>query len=578
MFKPKLLQMLSGYNRTTFTADLFAGITVGLIALPLAMAFAIASGVPPERGIFTAIVAGFIVSSLGGSRVQIGGPTGAFVVIVSSILAGYGYEGLVYCMLMAGMLLIALGFFRMGGLIRFIPFPVTTGFTTGIAVIIFSTQIRDLLGLRIEDIPAGFIEQWYTYISHIRTLDPTTTAVGLGTIIIILLVRRYFPRFPAMLIAMIAVSAVTAWLGLDIATIGSRFGDLPRSLPAPHLPGFEWSKIRELVSPAFTVAMLAAIESLLSATVADGMTGFRHKPNVELVAQGIANIASAIFGGIPATGAIARTAANVKSGARTPIAGIIHAVVLVLLLITIAPFAKLIPLAVLAAILIVVSYNMSELKNFRSFIHLPRSDVMVLFSTFMLTVMVDLVVAVEVGLALAALLFIRRMSEVSNVGMITRDLRGDDVESPDANSIAVRQVPDNVEVFEIQGPFFFGAADRFRDVIRRLDRSVSIIILRMRNVPAIDATGLHVLNEFNHRCMRDGMKLILSGVHSQPLDAMIKSGLLEEIGMENVHGHIDDALDRARGLLGLPLIGRNQPFVPSVARDKDRSDPSSIDT
>lgn len=567
MFRPKLIQSLHGYNLSTLTADLYAGLTVGLIALPLAMAFAIASGMPPERGLFTAIVAGFLISALGGSRVQIGGPTGAFVVIISGIAASYGYEGLVYCMIMAGGLLIAFGFFRMGGLIRFIPFPVTTGFTTGIAVIIFSTQIKDLLGFQIEQGSSGFIELWYNYALHLESINPITAIIGVGTIVLITLFRRFSPKLPAMLIAMVIFTAISTGLQLDIATIGSSFGELPRSLPFPTLPSFEWEKMRNLVAPAFTVAMLAAIESLLSATVADGMTGDRHKPNVELVAQGVANIFSAFFGGIPATGAIARTATNVKSGARTPVAGIIHALTLAILLFTIAPLAKLIPLATLAGILIVVSYNMSELKNFRSFINLPRSDAMVLLSTFMITVIIDLVTAVEVGIVLAALLFIRRMSEVTNIGMITRDLRGDDPESLDLNSIAIREVPDGVEVFEIQGPFFFGAADRFRDVIHQFEKVVPVIILRLRNVPAIDATGLHVLTEFAHRCLREETTLILSGIHSQPLNAIIKSGLYEEIGKENVFGNIDDSLDRARTLLGLPVVGRSQPFIPSVKRE-----------
>ncbi len=570
MFIPKFFQVLPEYRRSWLSADLFAGVTVGLVALPLAIAFAIASGVPPERGIFTAIVAGFFISALGGSRVQIGGPTGAFVVIIAGIVSQYGYEGLVYCTLMAGALLLALGFFRMGGLIRFIPFPVTTGFTTGIAVVIFSTQVKDFLGLRLEENPSEFIEQWYNYITHIGTLDPNSLLVGASTIILILVTRHFFPKLPSMLIAMSLVTLATMLLGLDVATIGSRFGDLPRTLPTPGLPSFEWAQLRELVGPAFTVAMLAAIESLLSATVADGMTGDRHKPNVELVAQGVANISSVIFGGIPATGAIARTATNVKSGAQTPISGIIHALTIALLLLTVAPLVKLIPMAALAGILIVVSYNMSELHNFRSFIHLPRSDAMVLLSTFALTVIVDLVIAVEVGIVLAALLFIRRMSEVSNVGMITRDITGDSTEPPDPNSITNREVPEGVEVFEIQGPFFFGAADKFRDVVHQLEKPAQVIVLRLRSVPAVDATGLHVLREFAHRCRRDGVHLILSGVHSQPLDAMVKSGLLQQVGEENIFGHIDDALNRARVLLGLAPVAIQQPFVPSVKRERDR--------
>ena len=549
MFRPKIINSLKGYSFATFQSDLFAGVTVGFVAFPLAMAFAIASGVPPERGLFTAFIAGFIISALGGSRVQIGGPTGAFVVIISGIIASYGYEGLVYCTIMAGLLLIVLGFTKMGGLIRFIPFPVTTGFTAGIAVIIFSTQIKDLLGLQIEELPAEMIEQWVVYGQHVSNFDMISTSVGVVTILLIIFLHRYLPKLPSMLFAMVCMTAITVLFQFDIPTIGSRFGELPRMLPSPSLPAFDWEKIRLLVSPAFTVAMLAAIESLLSATVADGMTGDRHNPNVELIAQGVANIGSVFWGGIPATGAIARTATNIKSGALTPISGIIHAIVLLLMLLLLAPLAKLIPMTVLAAILMVVAFNMSEFKNFKSFLRLPKSDAMVLISTFSITILIDLVVAVEIGIVLAAFLFIKRMSEVTNVGMITRDIKNGDSEKPDENSITTRVVPDYVEVFEIQGPFFFGAADKFRDVIQYLESDLQVIILRMRNVPAIDATGLHVLTEFIHRCRKHGMHVVLSGIMTQPLDAIIKSGLYNEIGEDNILSNIDDALLRAEDII-----------------------------
>ncbi len=567
MFTPKLVTALATYDRSQFTADLIAGVTVGVIALPLAMAFAIASGLPPERGIFTAIVAGFLVSALGGSRVQIGGPTGAFVVIVAGITTRFGYEGLVCCMLMAGCFLVAFGLLRMGGLIKFIPFPVTTGFTTGIAVVIFSTQIKDLLGLRMEAPPAEFLAKWNAYLSHTHTINPAAAGIGCGVIVAVVLMRRYWPRIPAMLIAMIAATVVSTALNLDVETIGNRFGDLPRTLPRPWLPSLAHVDFRELISPALTVALLAAIESLLSATVADGMTGGRHRPNVELIAQGFGNIASAVFGGIPATGAIARTATNVKSGAKTPVAGMIHALTLALLLLFFAPWAKMIPLAALAGILVVVSYNMSEIGHFRRLLRAPRSDVMVLLCTFALTVFVDLTVAVEVGVVLASLLFIRRMSEVSSVGMITRELTGDEDEPADPNAIALREVPPGVEVFEVQGPFFFGAADRFKEMMRMLEGPVPVIILRIRQVPAIDATGLHVLREFHRRCDREHSQLILSGVHAQPLFALQRSGIWDEIGSENIFGNIDDALDRARDLLDLPRVPRPAPFVPTVARE-----------
>lgn len=568
MLIPKLVTCLKTYDRSQFISDLFAGITVGVVALPLAMAFAIASGLPPERGLFTAIVAGFIISALGGSRVQIGGPTGAFVVIVAGIVEQYGYDGLVYCTILAAGFLISLGVFKMGALIKFIPFPVTTGFTTGIAVVIFSTQIKDLFGLQMESPPSEFVEKWVEYFRHFDTINLSATGVGLGTIAVIILTRRFFPKFPAMLVGMIAATLAVAMVGLDVETIGSKFGDLPRTLPTPSLPSIEIDQLRVLIMPAMTVGLLAAIESLLSATVADGMIGGRHRPNMELVAQGIANLGSVIFGGIPATGAIARTATNIKSGAKTPIAGMIHSMTLLLLLLLVAPLAKKIPLAALAGILVVVSYNMSEIDHFLGIFKAPRSDVMVLLSTFALTVFVDLTVAVQVGVVLASLLFIRRMSEVANVGMITRELNGDGDEPYDPNSISLRVVPPGVEVFEIQGPFFFGAADRFKEALHLLDKPVSIIILRIRNVNAIDATGLHTLRELHHRCKRDGSHLLLSGVHAQPLFAMQKSGLWDEIGEENILSNIDDSLNRARDILGLPRVERPVPFVPTVARER----------
>jgi len=551
MLLPKLITTLKEYDRKTFSSDLFAGITVGIVALPLAMAFAIASGVAPERGLFTAIIAGLLISLLGGSRVQIGGPTGAFVVIVAGIVAEFGYDGLVLCMLMAGLFLIALGLFRMGGLIKFIPFPVTTGFTSGIAVVIFSTQIKDLLGLPLENLPAEFIPKWIEYARHLGLINPSAAGIGIGTIAIIILTRQFIPRIPAMLVGMVAATIAANLLGLDVETIGSRFGDLPRTLPVPGLPSFDinMNEITKLVPSAFTVGLLAAIESLLSATVADGMIGGRHRSNIELIGQGAANIGSAFFGGIPATGAIARTVTNIKSGAKTPIAGIIHAISLALMLLFLAPLAKMIPLAALAGILVVVSYNMSEAKHFIGLLKAPRSDVMVLLTTFALTIFIDLTVAVEVGIVLAALLFIRRMSEVTNIGMITREINGDGDDEEDPNSISVRVVPPGVEVFEIQGPFFFGAADRFKEAIRTIEKPVPVIILRIRNVPAIDATGLHMLKEFLHQCKRESTTLVLSGVHTQPLQAMRKSGLMDEIGQENIKGNIDDALSRANELL-----------------------------
>ncbi len=572
MLRPKFFTTMKEYTRQLFMADLFAGITVGVVALPLAMAFGIASGVDPARGLFTAIVAGFIISFLGGSRVQIGGPTGAFIIIVAAIVERYGYDGLVYTTIIAGVLLIIFGLTRMGVLIKFIPFPVTTGFTTGIAVVIFSTQIKDLLGLQMGAVPADFIEKWWEFGRHITTVQPAAAGIGILTILTIVLVRRFFPRLPNMLIGMAVATGVAMLFQLDVATIGSRFGDLPRTLPAPNFPSFDVTKIRELVSPAFTVAILAAIESLLSATVADGMIGGRHRSNIELVAQGAANIASAIFGGIPATGAIARTATNVKSGAKTPVAGMIHAVTLALLLLLLAPLAKAIPLAALAGILVVVAYNMSELDRFIGLFKAPKSDLAVLLVTFLLTVLVDLTVAVQIGLALAGVLFIRRMSEIANVGVLSNELTEQEELAVDPNAIDKRDVPHGVEVFEIYGPFFFGAADKFKETAKSVFGTVRVVILRMRSVPAIDATGIHVLREFLHSTRRHDVQLILSGVHAQPVFALQRDGLWDEIGEENIFGHIDDALDRAHDILQLPRAPRPGPFVATVSREKTREE------
>ncbi|VGO17308.1 C4-dicarboxylic acid transporter DauA [Pontiella desulfatans] len=546
MFRPKLFTLLKTYNRSTLTADAVAGLTVGIIALPLAMAFAIASGLPPERGLFTAIVAGFLISLLGGSRVQIGGPTGAFVVIVSGIVAEFGYDGLVWCMLMAGGLLILFGLCRLGGLIRFIPFPVTTGFTSGIAVVIFSTQIKDLLGLEMATVPAEFLPKWAAYFQSSGTVSPATAALGIGSILLISVLRRWNPRTPAMLVSMLATTAAAALLHLDVETIGSRFGDLPRMLPAPGLPAVGVSELGRLIPAAFTVALLAAIESLLSATVADGMIGGKHRPNTELIAQGIANIGSAFFGGIPATGAIARTAANVKSGARSPVAGIIHAIVLALVLLLFAPLAKRVPLATLAGILVVVAWNMGERHHFMAILKGPRSDRLVLVLTFVLTVLVDLTVAVQVGIVLSALLFIRRMAENANVSVITDAVCGDVDAAEDPKAFALREVPPGVEVYEIEGPFFFGMADTFWNALGNRRSNIPVLILRIRNVPAIDATGLHNLRELHRKCLKDGTRLVFSGVALQPKAAFTRSGFLDEVGAENFCPTIDDALERAR--------------------------------
>jgi len=551
-FKPRLyLALKAGYSLKTFTSDLFSGITVGIIALPLAMAFAIASGVTPDRGLFTAIVAGFIISALGGSRVQIGGPTGAFVVIIYGIVQKHGYEGLSTATLLAGLLLICLGVGRFGRMIKFIPYPVTAGFTTGIAVIIFTSQIKDFFGFRIENLPAGFIEKLYLFYEFANTWNPNAFFVGAGSLAGLIIFRRYLPRVPGSLLVVIAASAAAYWLKLDLETIGSKFGGIPSSLPSPHLPPFSFEKARQLIPEALTIAMLAGIESLLSAVIADGMTGERHSSNCELIAQGAANIGSVIFGGIPATGAIARTAANVKSGAKTPVSGIIHAASLLLFMVVLAPLASKIPLSCLAAILFMAAWNMSELDHFRYLLRAPRSDVLVLLSSFALTILVDITVAVEVGIVLAALLFMKEMSAVSDAVSDTHlfddedegleHLKNTGQEAPKP----LRSVPPGVEVFQLHGPFFFGVVDKLKDVLNRVEKPPQVFILRTRLVPVIDASGLHALRELYYKCHRQNMRLLLSGVQPRVKDSMEQIGLLDIIGRHNLCQDIDDAIEIA---------------------------------
>ncbi|MBR7107923.1 MAG: STAS domain-containing protein [Lentisphaeria bacterium] len=552
MFRPVLFSELKEYSWKKFSQDLFAGVTVGVVALPLAMAFSIACGFTPARGIYTAVIAGFLISFFGGSRVQIGGPTGAFIVIIASIYAKFGNAGLLTATLLAGIILILFGIFKMGALIKFIPFPVTTGFTSGIAVVIFATQLNDLFGLQLAELPADFIGKIKTVVLNMGNINWATFGVSIFTIVVICLVRKFFPRLPAMLIGMLAATVLAAVCGLQIDTIGSKFGELPRTLPMPGLEILPVSRFGEVLVPAFTIALLAAIESLLSATVADGMTGGKHHlPNTELIGQGLGNIGAVFFGGIPATGAIARTATNIKSGAQTPVAGMIHAAVLTLILLLLAPQAKMIPLAALAGIMAVVCYNMSEYHTFCRMFKGPKSDWAVMLATFLLTVFIDLIVAVEVGVVLAALLFIRRMSDISNVSAITGELAGDNRNADDPDNIKNRNVPANVVVFEVQGPFFFGAVDGFRDAAMNFSKpGISTIILRMRMVPAIDATGLTVLADFVTQCKKRKLNIVLSGVQpdSQPMKAFEHFGLDRELGKENICPHIDQALKRASEL------------------------------
>ncbi len=543
MLVPKLVSTLQGYTRAQFGRDLAAGVIVGIVAIPLAIAFAIASGVTPGRGLWTAIVAGFLISSLGGSRVQIGGPTGAFVVIVYGIVQKYGVDGLSVATFMAGVLLVVMGVAKLGSAIRFIPHPVITGFTSGIAVIIFSSQVKDLLGLRMGAVPADFLTKWGAFAANASSVTPATVGVAGLSLLILVAWPKVSQRIPAPFVALVLGTVVANVAHLPIETIGSHFGPLNPSVPHPQLPHLTLNQVTGLVGPAFTIAMLAAIESLLSAVVADGMIGGKHRSNMELVAQGIANIASPMFGGIPATGAIARTATNIKHGGRTPIAGITHAVTLLLVTLFFGQYAARIPLAVLAAILVVVAYHMSEWRTFRTELRAPKSDVAVLLTTFSLTVLVDLTVAIAVGMVLAAFLFIRRMASVTNFNIVSGGV--DDDLSLEPAEAWRRLVPAGVSVFEINGPFFFGAVETFRETLDGIGAHPRVLIIRMRDVHALDSTGMHALRDVVRRSRRGGAEVILADVQPQPRAALEAAGALGEIGMANVVVDIDDALARA---------------------------------
>ena len=568
MLVPKLFTTLQDYDREQLTRDVIAGVIVGIVALPLAIAFAIASGLSPERGLYTAIIAGFLISALGGSRVQIGGPTGAFVVIVAGIVQRFGVDGLLVATLMAGVILVVFGLVRMGAAIKFIPFPVTIGFTSGIALIIFSSQVKDLLGLQMSAVPAEFLAKWGAYVHAFDSVNLWAVLVALAAFTIILVWPKIERRIPGPFVALILTTVLAHLFHLPVETIGSRFGAIHAGLPHPSVPPITLALVGSLAGPAFTIALLAAIESLLSAVVADGMTGGRHRSNMELVAQGVANIASPLFGGMPATGAIARTATNVKNGARTPVAGMVHAITLLLITLFFGRWAGFIPLATLAAILVVVAFHMSEWRTFLSEFRAPKSDVAVLLATFLLTVLVDLTVAIEVGMVLAAFLFMRRMAEVTNIKVLTHEFEdpADDFES-DPNAVRRRAVPEGVQVYEITGPFFFGAAEMFKDRVTSIAGKPKVLILRLRHVPAIDSTGLHALRDVVRRSRNEGTLVILSDVHAQPVVALERSGTYDELGEENVHGNIDDALNRARAHLGLPAVQRPTFATPTVARE-----------
>ena len=549
MFKPKIFDTLKNYNRQQFGKDVMAGLIVGIVALPLAIAFAIASGVSPEKGLYTAVIAGFIISAMGGSRVQIGGPTGAFIVIVYGIVQIHGVNGLIIATFMAGVMLIIMGFARLGSVIKFIPHPLIIGFTSGIAILIFSSQMKDFFGLKMGAVPADFLDKWKSYVESFWSVNIYAVLIAAATVVIILLWPKLTHKIPGSLIAILVTTAAMQMLHLPIDTIGSRFGSIPSSLPMPVMPHIDFATVKNLIQPAFTIALLGGIESLLSAVVSDGMIGGNHKSNMELIAQGTANIFSSIFGGIPATGAIARTATNVKNGGRTPVAGIVHAITLLLIMLFIGKWAALIPMATLAGILVVVAYNMSEWESFVSVFKGPRSDVAVLLTTFLLTVLVDLTVAIEIGMVLAVFLFMRKMIKFSDVSILTKDI-DDNGNAKDKEAIGNFTIPESVEVFEITGPLFFGAAYKFKDAMRFIEKPPKVLIIRMRQVPIIDATGIRTLEEVFKESKHRGTKLILSEVHSkQVMKELQDARLLFAIGKGNVTNTFSKSLERSRMIL-----------------------------
>ena len=550
--KSSLFSCLKTYNKKTFMSDLMAGIIVGIVALPLAIAFGIASGVTPEKGIITAIVAGLIISIFGGSKVQIGGPTGAFIVIIYGIIQKYGMEGLTIATLMAGLFLVLFGLLRLGTIIKYIPYPIVVGFTSGIAVTIFTTQIKDLFGLTLTSNPSDFLEKWGVYFQSFDTIDPWCALIGVVSVVVIAITPKFSKKIPGSLIAIILMTVVALLLkqfaGVEsIETIGDRFS-ISNELPAAQVPVMNWETIKSLVSPAITFAILGAIESLLSATVAEGVISDHHDSNTELVAQGLANIASPLFGGIPATGAIARTMTNINNGGKTPIAGIIHAIVLLLIFLFLMPLAQYIPMACLAGVLVVVSYGMSGWRSFLALMKNPKSDVTVLLITFFLTIIFDLTVAIEVGLIIACLLFMKRVSEVTDVKLIENEIN----EESDMikGNLEHLTIPEGVEVYEINGPFFFGAGNRFEEVMAAFGDRPKVRIIRMRKVPFVDSTGIHNLTNLCEMSHKDGIQVVLSGVNPHVHAALGKAGFYESVGEENICSHIKIALDRAKEIVG----------------------------
>ena len=549
----KLFSCLKTYDKKTFMSDLMAGIIVGIVALPLAIAFGIASGVTPEKGIITAIVAGLVISLFGGSKVQIGGPTGAFIIIIYGIIQKYGFEGLTIATLMAGFFLVLFGLLRLGTIIKYIPYPIVVGFTSGIAVTIFTTQIKDLFGLTLPSNPSDFIEKWGVYLQNFNTIDPWCALIGVASVVVIAVTPRFSKKIPGSLIAIILMTIVALLLKnfagvLSIETIGDRFS-ISNELPAAQVPDMNWETIKSLVSPAITIAILGAIESLLSATVADGVIGDHHDSNTELVAQGLANIASPLFGGIPATGAIARTMTNINNGGKTPVAGIIHAVVLLLIFLFLMPLAKYIPMACLAGVLVVDSYGMCGWRSFLELMKNPKSDVTVLLITFFLTIIFDLTIAIEVGLIIACLLFMKRMSETTDVKAITEEIDLNQDAEFSTGNLDHLIIPQGVEVYEINGPYFFGAGNKFEEIMASFGDRPKVRIIRMRKVPFVDSTGIHNLTNLCEMSKKEGIQIVLSGVREKVNGQLEHAGFYHLIGEENICSHINLALKRANEII-----------------------------
>ncbi|WP_347338921.1 SulP family inorganic anion transporter [Seleniivibrio woodruffii] len=532
-----------GYNKKRLMQDTLSGVTVGIVALPLAIAFAIASGVKPEQGLFTAIIAGLLISLLSGSRVQIGGPTGAFIVVVYDIVVKFGYNGLAVATMIAGIMLVAMGAVRLGGVIKFIPYPMTVGFTSGIALIIGTTQIKDIFGLQTQAASAGFIHRIESYVQSASTFNPYSIAVAAAALAIILIMPKFTKKIPGSIIAILITTAAVTAFNIPVATIQTEFGEVPSTLPLPSFPDINLDLVTAVFPSAITIALLAAIESLLSAVVADGMTSTRHRSNMELVGQGVANFFSPLFGGIPATGAIARTATNIKNGATSPVSGIVHAITLLLILMFFGKWAKLIPMPTLAAVLIVVAYHMSEWRHFLKLLKSPAADILIMVVTFLLTVFIDLTVAIETGVVLSALLFMNRMAETTEVKNFGREVN-EDFETHDV--LSKDRIPDGVDVFEIFGSFFFGAVNQFKDTLRIVKKKPKVIILRMRTVPYIDATAIMALEEVLKKSESEGIQLILSGISPNLLHTLEKVEFDKKIGRENICPHIDNALEQAK--------------------------------